>query len=214
MPPSTGSPPSPQPRRQPAWPPSSAFRSFTVAGATTPLPSWRPAWSSASCRSSTCPTGASSTRTAGSSGRPAASRRWCGSATLMSPSARTCCSRSRSVRCGRRGSRSARTCGRSNRRAAPLALAGANIIANPSASPELLGKAEYRTELVRQQSARSMAAYCYAGAGPGESTMDVVYGGHSLICENGTERSSTRRFEFTTQLRSPTSTSSGSSTSG
>ncbi len=81
----------------------------------------------------------------------------------------------------------------------PLALAGANIIANPSASPELLGKAEYRTELVRQQSARSIAAYCYAGAGPGESTMDVVYGGHSLICENGTERSSTRRFEFTTQ---------------
>ncbi|MGD9703101.1 MAG: NAD(+) synthase [Acidimicrobiia bacterium] len=80
-----------------------------------------------------------------------------------------------------------------------LALAGANIIANPSASPELLGKAEYRTELVRQQSARSLAVYCYAGAGPGESTMDVVYGGHSLICENGTERGSTRRFEFATQ---------------
>lgn len=81
----------------------------------------------------------------------------------------------------------------------PLALAGATIIANPSASPELLGKAEYRTELVRQQSARCLAAYCYAGAGPGESTTDVVYGGHSLIVENGVDRGSTPRFSFAGQ---------------
>ena len=78
----------------------------------------------------------------------------------------------------------------------PLALAGATIIANPSASPELLGKAEYRTELVRQQSARCLASYCYAGAGPGESTTDVVYGGHSLIFENGVDRGATERFSF------------------
>ena len=81
----------------------------------------------------------------------------------------------------------------------PLALAGANIIANPSASPELLGKADYRRSLVAQQSARCLAAYAYAGAGPGESTMDVVYGGHSLIAENGSVLAETARFQFGTQ---------------
>lgn len=78
----------------------------------------------------------------------------------------------------------------------PLALAGATIIVNPSASPELLGKAEYRTELVHQQSARCLAAYCYAGAGPGESTTDVVYSGHSMIAENGVGLAMTGRFSF------------------
>jgi NAD+ synthase (glutamine-hydrolysing) len=81
-----------------------------------------------------------------------------------------------------------------------LALAGANVIANPSASPELLGKAAYRRSLVVQQSARCLAAYAYAGAGPGESTTDVVYGGHSLICENGSVLAETDRFHFDTQV--------------
>lgn len=66
-----------------------------------------------------------------------------------------------------------------------LALAGATLLLNLSASPELLGKAEYRAELVRQQSARCLAAYALASSGPGESTSDVVYGGHCLIAENG-----------------------------
>lgn len=81
-----------------------------------------------------------------------------------------------------------------------LALAGATIVANPSGSPELLGKAAYRRELVRQQSARCFAAYLYAGSGPGESTTDVVFAGHSLIAENGTVLAETERFRFDTQL--------------
>jgi NAD+ synthase (glutamine-hydrolysing) len=80
------------------------------------------------------------------------------------------------------------------------AMAGATILLNPSASPDQLGKSGYRTELVKQQSARCLAAYAYAGAGPGESTMDVVYGGHSLIAENGVFLAETQRFEFSTQM--------------
>ena len=80
-----------------------------------------------------------------------------------------------------------------------LALAGATIFANPSASNELLGKAPYRRELVKQQSARCLAAYVYAGSGPGESTTDVVYSGHSLIAENDTLLAESERFRFTTQ---------------
>jgi NAD+ synthase (glutamine-hydrolysing) len=81
-----------------------------------------------------------------------------------------------------------------------LALAGATLLANPSASPELLGKAAYRTDLVRQQSARCLAAYLYAGAGPGESSTDVVYGGHSLVAENGTVLAQTPRLCFAPTL--------------
>lgn len=80
-----------------------------------------------------------------------------------------------------------------------LALAGATLILNPSASNELLGKAEYRRDLVRQQSARCHAAYLYAGAGPGESTTDTVYSGHCLIAENGLLLAETERFSFSTQ---------------
>lgn len=65
------------------------------------------------------------------------------------------------------------------------ALAGAVLIANPSASDELTGKAAYRRELVKSQSARTISAYLYAGAGEGESTQDMVFSGHSLIAENG-----------------------------
>ncbi len=81
-----------------------------------------------------------------------------------------------------------------------LAVAGATILLNPSASTELLGKSDYRRELVGNQSARCLAAYVYAGAGPGESTMDVVYGGHSIIAENGSILAETERFKFATQM--------------
>lgn len=66
------------------------------------------------------------------------------------------------------------------------AVAGATILVNLSASNETVAKNEYRTELVRNQSGRCMAAYAYSSAGPNESTSDVVFGGHCLICENGT----------------------------
>ncbi len=81
-----------------------------------------------------------------------------------------------------------------------LALAGATILLNPSASNELLGKEAYRRDLVRQQSARGLAAYLYAGSGPNESTTDVVWAGHSLIAENGVILAETTRFQFTTQM--------------
>lgn len=66
-----------------------------------------------------------------------------------------------------------------------LAMAGAAIIANPSASDELTGKAAYRRELVKNQSARTLTAYLYADAGEGESTQDMVFAGHNMIVENG-----------------------------
>ncbi len=66
-----------------------------------------------------------------------------------------------------------------------LAAQGARLILNPSASNELVGKAAYRREMILQQSARCLSAYVYASAGVHESTQDVVYGGHSLISENG-----------------------------
>jgi NAD+ synthase (glutamine-hydrolysing) len=66
-----------------------------------------------------------------------------------------------------------------------LALAGAAAILNLSASNELVAKADYRRELVRNQSARLNAAYVYVSTGPTESTKDVVYGGHALVAENG-----------------------------
>lgn len=66
-----------------------------------------------------------------------------------------------------------------------LAAQGARLILNPSASNELVGKAAYRREMIMQQSARCLSAYVYASSGVHESTQDVVYGGHALICENG-----------------------------
>ncbi|HEY8233253.1 MAG TPA: NAD(+) synthase [Vicinamibacteria bacterium] len=65
------------------------------------------------------------------------------------------------------------------------AVAGATVILNPSASNDLVGKAEYRRELVRQQSGRTLSAYAYANTGVHESTTDLVFGGHLLIAENG-----------------------------
>ena len=66
------------------------------------------------------------------------------------------------------------------------ALAGATVMVNLSASNELVGKDTYREELVKLTSARLIAGYIYSSAGDGESTQDVVYGGHDLIAENGT----------------------------
>lgn len=74
-------------------------------------------------------------------------------------------------------------------------LQGANIIANLSASNELVGKADYRRTLVSQQSARGICGYVYTSCGVGESTTDVVFGGHSLIAENGTILTESKRFQ-------------------
>lgn len=67
-----------------------------------------------------------------------------------------------------------------------LALAGATVIANLSASDETIGKAAYRRQLISGQSARLLCAYLYADAGHGESTTDMTFAGHNLIAENGT----------------------------
>ena len=64
-------------------------------------------------------------------------------------------------------------------------IAGANIICNVSASPETIGKAEYRRNLVIGQSGRCISAYAYSSCGPTESTADLVYGGHAMIAQAG-----------------------------
>lgn len=81
-----------------------------------------------------------------------------------------------------------------------MAIAGATLLLNLSASPEILGKMEYRRALVQSQSARCLAAYLYASSGPGESSTDLVFSGHSLIAENGTVLAETERFRFDSQL--------------
>ncbi|MCH3916979.1 MAG: NAD(+) synthase [Spirochaetia bacterium] len=65
-------------------------------------------------------------------------------------------------------------------------MAGATMILNPSATDDLVSKDEYRRKLVCMQSAKCISGYVYAGAGCGESSTDLVFTGHSLICENGT----------------------------
>ena len=70
-------------------------------------------------------------------------------------------------------------------RSAALAVNGAEVILNLSASPEVAGKRTYRHELVKHQSASCNCVYAYASAGFTESTADTVYCGHSLIAENG-----------------------------
>ncbi len=67
-----------------------------------------------------------------------------------------------------------------------LCAAGATIIANPSASDEVIGKSDYRRALVTGQSARTVGAYVYCDAGEGESSTDMVFSGDNLIAENGT----------------------------
>lgn len=82
-----------------------------------------------------------------------------------------------------------------------LALAGADIIFNLSASDELIGKHSYLRSLLSQQSARTISGYVYSGCGFGESTQDVVYGGNAIIAENGKIISEAKRFSPDPQLQ-------------
>ena len=70
---------------------------------------------------------------------------------------------------------------------------GATVIVNCSASDETIGKASYREALISGQSARLISGYIYANAGEGESTTDLVFGGHNLIAENGTTLAEAKR---------------------
>ncbi len=81
-----------------------------------------------------------------------------------------------------------------------MANNGANLIFNLSASNELIGKHEYREELVRTQSGRCMAAYVYSSAGVGESTTDTVFGGHAIISEYGSTLAQNERFSLESNL--------------
>lgn len=82
-----------------------------------------------------------------------------------------------------------------------LALAGADIILNLSATDEVLGKHHYLCALLAQQSARTMCAYVYSSCGFGESTQDVVYGGNAFVYENGTLLARAERFSLESQLQ-------------
>ncbi len=75
------------------------------------------------------------------------------------------------------------------------ATAGANIIVNLSCSDETVGKAEYRRNLVKMQSAKLVCGYIYCDAGDGESTTDTVFAGHNLISENGVVLNESKLFE-------------------
>lgn len=81
-----------------------------------------------------------------------------------------------------------------------LALAGADMIFNLSASDELIGKHKYLETLLSQQSARTICGYVYSGCGFGESTQDVVYGGNAMIYENGLLLAGSKRFSFEPQM--------------
>ena len=74
------------------------------------------------------------------------------------------------------------------------ALKGATIVANLSASNETVGKDEYRELLVKSVSARLICGYVYTSAGEGESTQDLVFGGHNLIAENGVILAQVKKF--------------------
>lgn len=75
------------------------------------------------------------------------------------------------------------------------AMAGATVIVNCSASDETTGKSAYREKLVAGQSARLVCAYVYANAGDGESSQDLVFGGHDIIAENGLILTQSSRFQ-------------------
>ncbi len=74
------------------------------------------------------------------------------------------------------------------------ALAGATVLVNLSASDETIGKGAYREMLVKSSSARLIAGYIYCSCGDGESTQDLVYGGHDMIAENGIIIAQSKRF--------------------
>jgi len=77
-----------------------------------------------------------------------------------------------------------------------MAGRGANILVNLSASNDILGKSDFRKLLVKSQSAKFIAAYLYATAGPGESTTDLVFSGQSMIAENGLILAERPSFDF------------------
>uniref|UniRef100_A0AB33JCS1 Glutamine-dependent NAD(+) synthetase n=1 Tax=Prevotella sp. GTC17260 TaxID=3236796 RepID=A0AB33JCS1_9BACT len=81
-----------------------------------------------------------------------------------------------------------------------LAVFGADVIFNLSASNDLLGKHQYLMALLRQQSARTISGYIYSSCGYGESTQDLVYGGNAIIFENGTLLSEADRFSLSSQM--------------
>jgi len=81
-----------------------------------------------------------------------------------------------------------------------LAMAGANIIVNLSASNEVISKHDYLRQLVSSESARLITGYVYASSGDGESSTDLVYSGNGFICENGKILAATERFNHHPQL--------------
>lgn len=80
------------------------------------------------------------------------------------------------------------------------AMAGATILANPSASNITIGKPDYRRLLCTSQSGRTISAYLYAAAGVGESTTDLAWDNHAMICENGQILSESERFKTDSQV--------------
>ena len=81
-----------------------------------------------------------------------------------------------------------------------LALLGANIIFNLSASNEVIGKKEYRRDLVKMQSAKTISGYVYCSSGVNESTTDVVFSRESMIFENGSCLTNNQRFDFESNM--------------
>lgn len=81
-----------------------------------------------------------------------------------------------------------------------LALNGANMIFNLSSSNELIGKYDYRKNLVKGQSAKLISGYIYTSSGISESTTDVVFSGHAMIAENGQILKESNRFQFESEL--------------
>ena len=81
-----------------------------------------------------------------------------------------------------------------------LSLAGADIILNPAASPETVEAAEYRRDMVKAASAKSICGYVYASAGTGESTSDMIFGGHCIMAECGKLLMESTRFERDNQI--------------
>ncbi|MGA7826878.1 MAG: NAD(+) synthase, partial [Geobacteraceae bacterium] len=80
------------------------------------------------------------------------------------------------------------------------ALAGATVLVNLSASNITVGKADYRRQLVANQSGRCLAAYLYSAAGLGESTTDLAWDGHGMIYENGSLVAESKRFSYEDQI--------------
>jgi NAD+ synthase (glutamine-hydrolysing) len=81
-----------------------------------------------------------------------------------------------------------------------LSTSGAQIIFNPSASPEIIGKSNYRRSLIKNQSARTISSYVYASAGGSESSTDLCYGGHLIIAENGLITNENKRYSISSDI--------------